>query len=71
MLCDFADNVTDRFNRTSIYEHCDWYKFPFEVQRLLPIIISNTQKSVVVKGFGNINCTRKSFKAVIHSVHIS
>lgn len=63
-MCDFADDVTDRFYRSNICEHCDWYKFPCEVQRLLPIIINNTQSSVVIKGFGNIDCTRERFKQV-------
>lgn len=68
VLCNFADDVSDRFERANIYVHCDWYKFPGEVQHLLPIIIINTQKSVVVKGFGNIDCTREQFKMVIHSI---
>lgn len=65
VLCDFADNVSDRFDRTNIYEYCEWYKFPNELQRLLPIIINNTHKGVIIEGFGNIDCTREKFKKVI------
>lgn len=66
MLCDFADNVTNRFYRTNVYEHCNWYTFTNDVQRLLPVIINNTQRSALIEGFGNIHCTRERFKKVIN-----
>lgn len=67
VLCEMADNVTEQYERTNIYEHSDWYNFPNDIKRFLPIIIHNTQTSVVVKGFGNIDCTREEFKKVSFS----
>lgn len=64
-MCDIADRVTVRFDRTNIYEHCEWYTFPIDVQRLLPILIHNAQTSPVIKAFGNIDCSRETFKLVI------
>lgn len=59
-----ADNVTEQYERTNVYEICEWYNFSNEAKRLLPIIIHNTQATVVVSGFGNIVCTREQFKKV-------
>lgn len=65
VICELADNVAERYERASIYALCDWYTFPNDVKRFLPIIIHNTQRSVVIKGFGNIDCTREEFKKVL------
>lgn len=43
----------------------DWYLFPFEVWKILPIIMMNAQKPVKFECFGNtILCDRESFKNV-------
>lgn len=47
-----------------IYQ-CDWYLFPYHIQRMLPMILINTQQRVVLQGFGNIVFLRETFKEVI------
>lgn len=42
----------------------DWYLFPNEVQRILPTVVQNAQKPVVIKCFGNVLCSREQFKMV-------
>lgn len=66
MFYDFAENVTAGFEelKDAIFD-VDWYTFPIGIQRMFPMIIISTKKLVVLKGFGNIPCTRKAFKTVI------
>lgn len=68
MFCDFGENLSNGFDALNS-EICNrnWYSFPIEIQRLLPIILVSTQKPVQLLGFGNIPCTRETFKVVIYS----
>lgn len=65
MFCDLGENVTTGFSTLgdSIY-FCDWYNFPLEIQRTLPTLLMVAEKSVELRGFGNIPCTRKAFRKV-------
>lgn len=42
----------------------DWYLFPFEIQKMLPMIMSYAQQSLVVQFFGSLACSREQFKKV-------
>lgn len=42
----------------------DWYLFPMDIQKMLPMMIINTQKPFVAKCFGSVACTRRQFKKV-------
>lgn len=42
----------------------DWYSFPLEIQKILPIIIVNVQKPINIDCFGSISATRDTFKEV-------
>lgn len=44
--------------------HCDWYLFSIKFQRMLLMILTNSQQPVVIRGYGNIECTRDTFKKV-------
>lgn len=43
---------------------CNWYEFPRELQRMLVIVLINTQEPATIKGFANTSCTREEFKKV-------
>lgn len=43
---------------------CKWYYFSLEMQKMLLIVVANTQQPIFIQGFGNIPCTRDSFKKV-------
>lgn len=45
-------------------DQLNWYLYPLDVKRMLPMITVNSQKLVVVKCFGNISCSRETFKKV-------
>lgn len=66
MFCHYGENVTSQFDTINyaIYD-CDWYLFPNEVQRILPTVMMSTQKQMVLRGLGNVVCTREAFKRVI------
>lgn len=64
-FCDLGENVTNQFDEIDLYYQCNWYLFPLNIQRILPIIIINSQELVVLHAFGNVSCTREAFKKVI------
>lgn len=47
-----------------VIQQFDWYLFPVEIQRLMPMIFNFTQEPVKVMCFGNIPCNRETFKYV-------
>lgn len=63
--CELGETVTQYFN--IFHEHLcqsNWYKFPIDVQRMLIIFMLDTQQPAAITGYGNIECTRDSFKNV-------
>lgn len=63
--CEFGQQFSDAFGDfDGGFYQVDWYLLPFAIQRMLPMIILNAQKPVVVKCFGNISCERETFKKV-------
>lgn len=40
----------------------DWYLFPKEIKRVLPIVMQSAQVPAVIKCFGNVLCAREQFK---------
>lgn len=42
----------------------EWYQYPIEIQRILPLIMTYTQKPVVINFFGSFSCSREQFKRV-------
>lgn len=64
--CECGTIVTTQF---AMFDHelwqCKWYLFPKEMQQMLSFVISNTQDPVTLLSYGNIECTRDTFKRVI------
>lgn len=65
VFCHFGDQITQQFNdvQDAVFNMA-WYKFPLEMQKNIPMIISLAQKEVYVEAFGNIHCTREIFMKV-------
>lgn len=65
-FCEFGEKLTEKYEsfNEKLYR-CHWYAFPIEMQRMLLIFMSSTQHSPFLRGFGNIVCTRDTFKVVI------
>lgn len=65
IVCELGQRMTDAFEKIDIsMDHLDWYLFPIEIQRQLPMIIVVAQQSVLLESFGSIGCTREVFKNV-------
>lgn len=65
VFCETSERLTIEFDEIDFYNEWDWYLFPNEVRRILPTIIINVQEPVALQGYGNITCTRETFKRVI------
>lgn len=42
----------------------DWHSFPSKALRILPMVMQNTQKPIVIKCFGNVLCARMQLQKV-------
>lgn len=64
-FCEFGQSVSSEFNSFDheIYQ-CDWYTFPMNLQQMLVILMLDTQQSMYIRGYGNIVCSRDTFKKV-------
>lgn len=63
--CELSERFNTALNELNdMIGQLDWYLLPIEVQRMLPILITYTQKPLVIKFFGNIACNREQFKKV-------
>lgn len=65
VTCEVAERITNEFLEIDyVIGHFDWYLYPTEVQRMLPIVIIMAQQPVVIECFGSISCSRETFKKV-------
>lgn len=65
ITCESGQRLTNSFDEVDDdLGQLDWYLFPIEIQRLLPMTIMNVQEPPVIKCFGNIQCSREQFKKV-------
>lgn len=66
-FCEFGERVSNGFEESSyMLKQLDWYSYPYEMQRLLPTVMIIGNEPVSVRVFGNISCTRGTFREVIH-----
>lgn len=69
LLCECGERVTGHYNAIDrVICECDWYSFPHDVQKMLPIVMMSTQRPVSLKGFGNIFFIRETFKMVFFGI---
>lgn len=65
IFCEAGEMITLRFEQIcDDIGQCDWYLYPAETQKILPIIIQCAQQPVTLRAFGKASCTRESFKTV-------
>lgn len=65
IACELAHRLTDAFNGIGhTADQLDWYLFPIEVKRMLPMVIVIAKQPVTIACFGNIICSREVFKNV-------
>lgn len=65
LACELSQRVTLAFDEISdITDQLDWYLFPNELQRILPIFLIGVQEPVNFYCFASITCSRATFKSV-------
>lgn len=66
IVCELCQRLTQKFDdfNDNLWE-CRWYLYPNRLQQMFLIFGANTQQSVNIRGYGNIMCTRETFKKVI------
>lgn len=70
LYCEFSHMMCKEFTLFSEEFHrCDWYLFPFQLQRMYLTFLLDTRQITIVRGFGNISCTRDTFKKVINCLN--
>lgn len=52
------------FDCSEMIGQFEWYSFPYEIQRMLPVVIHFAQQPVDIKCFGSAACDRETFKSV-------
>lgn len=64
--CELGQRITNAFADIDevLLIELNWYSLPFPTKKMLPIIMSNTQRIVELKCFGSIVCGRDVFKKV-------
>lgn len=71
IACEFNQEVTDKFETfNDKFVECNWYSYDIELQQMFLIFASNTQQPVFIRGYGNLLCTRETYKKVIHFIRI-
>ena len=62
-VCEFGQQLSGKFEEINVvYDQFTWYSFPFNVQKMLPMIMLNAQQWVGFECFGTIPCDRETFK---------
>lgn len=68
IICELGQRLTHEFERIDDeIDQFDWYLFPPQIQRLLPIIMIASRQEVFLECFGSITGTRETFKKVSSS----
>lgn len=63
--CELGTRMSNSFIEiTHEIEQLNWYLFPIEAQKILPIIVIIVQEPVMIQCFGSISCARETFKNV-------
>lgn len=64
-FCEFGHRVFNAFDDLNIaIDQFDWFLFPIEIQKMLPLVMSGCQKPCCIKGFGDFLCIRDTSKKV-------
>lgn len=65
IACELCQRGNQAFGECGdMVDQFNWYLFPNEVQRMLPMILAFTQQPIEIACFGSTACDRKSFKYV-------
>lgn len=63
--CEIGQRMCNAFEEIEDItgQYC-WYLFPYEIKKILPMILMNLQEPVELQIFGSFCCDRDAFKKV-------
>lgn len=65
IACELSQRLNDAFDEIDItFGQSDWYLFPIEIRRMLPMSYAVAQQPVSLECFGSATCTREVFESV-------
>lgn len=66
VACELGERVSNEFDGfDDDVSALNWYRFPKKIWRVVPMIMTDTQKAVRLNCFGkNITCTREIYQKV-------
>lgn len=63
--CEVYGMISSEFDTINdVIDQFDWYLFPINVQKALPMILLNVQQPIDINFFGSIRCNRETFRKV-------
>lgn len=65
LICDLGYRISNAFGKIDYtIVKLNWYKFPIEIKKLLPILIIGAQQPVELEVFGSVSCSYEIFQTV-------
>lgn len=65
IACENGEQMTSAFDEIlCVIGDFSWYRFPIEIQQMLPLLMIDAQKEVALECFGSVSCSRNDFKKV-------
>lgn len=65
IACEVCQRVNIAFEECGdMVVQFEWYLFPIDIQRMLPLILNYMQQPIEIKCFGSVTCDRETFKFV-------
>lgn len=65
VCCEFGHKLSYAFEEIDhVITQLDWYKFPLQLEKLLPILVVCAQQPADLRVFGSVSCAREDFKTV-------
>lgn len=65
IACELGERACEMFGSVDgTVAEIDWYLYPIEIKRILPVIMITTQKDIYIELFGSITASRETFKRV-------
>lgn len=65
IVCESGERVSDKFESFAMkLSQSDWHSLSIKMQRIFLVFLAHTQQTPNIRGYGNILCTRVTFKKV-------
>lgn len=64
-MCELGERLISAYSEIDdVMSQIDWYLFHIKIQKIMPIIIVNSQKPISITIFGSMTTNRETFHKV-------